>query len=162
MFSRTCKRDYTTPFISCQVFLKNSICFYLHYIYLTFANRSLQISGLAIVCVCVAWSSIGRSDQWSYSIIDRVSFAWYNKDSGGFTLPLIEREIEMNKETQRNCPKSINEYLDFKMKQWMRLNEFDSSAPEASDRLKKAIHPQMKDWIAEAIAAGCTPPTSEK
>lgn len=51
--------------------------------------------------------------------------------------------------------KNLNEYLDFKTKQYIRISGFDTKQDNAKEKLSEAVKPLMKEWVAEAIAAGC-------
>ena len=50
---------------------------------------------------------------------------------------------------------NLREYIEFKSKQFIRTTGFDSKQENAKAKLKELIKPELKGWIAEAIAAGC-------
>lgn len=49
----------------------------------------------------------------------------------------------------------LNDYLDHKTRQYIRTTGFDIKQPEAKAKLKAEIAPLLREWVAEAIAAGC-------
>ena len=51
--------------------------------------------------------------------------------------------------------KDLNEYMNFKTKQFIRITGFDSKQENAKEKLKVLVKPLLKEWVAEAIAAGC-------
>lgn len=50
--------------------------------------------------------------------------------------------------------KNLNEYINFKTKQFISTTGFDTKQDDAEAKLKAAIKPKLKQWVAEAIAAG--------
>lgn len=54
-----------------------------------------------------------------------------------------------------NTKSELNEYINSKTKQFIRTSGFDTKQDGAEAKLKAAIQPKLKQWIAEAIAAGC-------
>ena len=50
--------------------------------------------------------------------------------------------------------KNLNEYMEFKTKQFIRTTGFDTKQDNAEVKLKEAITPKLNQWVAEAISAG--------
>ena len=49
----------------------------------------------------------------------------------------------------------FNDYIGFKINQFIRITGFDIKQDGAKEELKARIAPLMREWTAEAIAAGC-------
>jgi len=49
---------------------------------------------------------------------------------------------------------TLNQYIDFKTKQFIRTTGFNISQQNAKEILKTEIKPLLKNWVSEAIAAG--------
>jgi hypothetical protein len=50
---------------------------------------------------------------------------------------------------------NLNEYIDFKTKQFIRTTGFNIKQENAKENLKAQVSPLLKGWVSEAIAAGC-------
>lgn len=50
--------------------------------------------------------------------------------------------------------KDLTEYIDFKIKQFIRTTGFDIKQPNAKAVLSSEIKPKLKNWVMEAKQAG--------
>lgn len=48
----------------------------------------------------------------------------------------------------------MKDYINFKLAQFARINGIDMKAADAKQQLAEALNANMRDWVAEAIAAG--------
>jgi hypothetical protein len=49
--------------------------------------------------------------------------------------------------------KDVNTYIDFKVKQYMRISGFDTNQDNAKDVLAQEVKPMLRRWVAEFIAS---------
>ena len=49
----------------------------------------------------------------------------------------------------------LQAYLDFKIRQFIRTSGFNIQQPDAKEKLQILIATKLKQWVAEAIEAGC-------
>ena len=57
------------------------------------------------------------------------------------------------KESKMNSINEIKKYVDFKLAQWCRLNDFDYKACDAKQQLNIVVASNLKNWVAEAMSA---------
>ena len=49
---------------------------------------------------------------------------------------------------------TLQEYIEFKLAQFVRLTGFDTNQDNAKEILKDQTKPLLKEWVQEAVAAG--------
>jgi len=54
-----------------------------------------------------------------------------------------------------NQEKKVKEYVGFKISQYIRITGFNVKQENAKNKLKALTEPKLKDWVREALAAGC-------